>query len=73
VTEKEENQLFELLLTRLPFDVIGEALETFEVKLVEKKTKKGSHVLQGSLEEVTKAKDFIHERLKEKLKKLERD
>ena len=71
MTEEEEDkdQLYELLLPRLPFDVLGGALETFEVKLVEKKTEKGSHVLQGSYEEIEKVKDFIHQKLQEKVDK----
>lgn len=70
--ENKDNQLYELLLPKLPFDVLGETLEVFDVKLVEKKTEKGNHVLQGSLEEVTKAKDFIYEKLQKKVESLER-
>ena len=69
---KEDDQLYELLLPKLPFDVLGEVLEEFDVKLVEKKTEMGNYVLQGSMEEVSKVKDFIFGKLQDKIEKLEK-
>ena len=65
-----EEQEYDLLLPKLPFDILGETLEVFDVRLIQQKTEKGLFVIRGSREEVEKAKDFIYEKLKEKVVKL---
>ncbi|MDY6965728.1 MAG: hypothetical protein SVM80_07145 [Halobacteriota archaeon] len=65
-----EEQEYDLLLPKLPFDILGEAMEEFNLKLIQEKTEVGHFVLRGSREEVEKAKDFIYEKLKETVEKL---
>ncbi|MDY6864976.1 MAG: hypothetical protein SVY15_03260 [Halobacteriota archaeon] len=63
----EDNQEYELLLSQLPLDVLGEVLENFEVKLIEKKTERGAFVLKGRKDELERTREFIHTRISEKL------
>lgn len=51
--------------------MLGEVLEKFEVKLIEKKTEKGAFVPKGRKDELEKTREFIHTRISEKLNKWE--
>ncbi|MCW7076686.1 MAG: hypothetical protein ACXQS6_05360 [Candidatus Syntropharchaeales archaeon] len=70
---EEGEELFDLLLPDgLPMDIIGEALDRFDVRPSCVDGDESKPTLRGSFEEVTKAKDYMFARLKEFIAEEER-
>ncbi|HDM35960.1 MAG TPA: hypothetical protein ENG09_01715 [Candidatus Syntrophoarchaeum butanivorans] len=70
---EDEEELYDLLLPYgVPIDIIGEALERFDVIPGYADGDERRPTLRGSLEEVTKAKEYIYRRMKEYIAEMER-
>ena len=64
--DEDEEELYDFLLPDgLSMDIIGEAVARFDIKPSCVGEDESKPTLRGSLEEVTKAKDYMFARLKE--------